>query len=92
MQVINYGKKFLLLRAKTKANLKPELQMKVAWKTCERELGKMNSVNENYYKKLIWTFLKAASYHLKKIMSQPTIAFSEVSIEILEQGVKYVQS
>ena len=29
----------LWLRAKTKANLKPELKMKVAWNTCDKELG-----------------------------------------------------
>ena len=29
----------LWLRAKTKANLKPELKMKVVWNTCDKELG-----------------------------------------------------
>ena len=29
----------LSLRAKTKANLRPELKMKVVWNTCEKELG-----------------------------------------------------
>ena len=29
----------LKLRAKTKANLKPELKIKVVWNTCDNELG-----------------------------------------------------
>ena len=43
--------KNLLLRAKTKANLKPELKMKVFWNTCDKELGgEMKSAYESYSK------------------------------------------
>ena len=38
------------LRAKTKANLKPELKMKVVWNTCDKELGgEMKSAYDKYY-------------------------------------------
>ena len=41
----------LWLRAKTKANLKPELKMKVVGNTCDKELGgKMKSACEHYVK------------------------------------------
>ena len=41
----------LWLRAKTKANLKPELKMKVVRNTCDKELGgEMKSAYENYFK------------------------------------------
>ena len=41
----------LWLRAKTKANLKPELKMKVIWNTWDKELGgEMKSAYENYSK------------------------------------------
>ena len=37
-----------MLRAKHKASLKPGLKMKVAWNTCDKELGgEMKSVKEN---------------------------------------------
>ena len=39
------------LRAKTKANLKPELKMKVVWNTCDKERGgEIRSDYENYSK------------------------------------------
>ena len=39
------------LRAKTEANLKPELKMKVVWNIYDKELGgEMKFVNENYFK------------------------------------------
>ena len=41
----------LWLKAKTDANLKPELKMKVVWNTCDKELsGEMKSAYENYSK------------------------------------------
>ena len=44
--------KNLWLRAKTKANLKPELKMKVVWNSCDKELGdEMESACENYSKR-----------------------------------------
>ena len=44
--------KNLWLRAKTKANLKPELKMKVVWNSCDKELGdEMKSACENYSKR-----------------------------------------
>ena len=50
MQAINPGEN-LWLKAKTKANLKPELKIKVVWSTCEKELGgEMKSAYENYSK------------------------------------------
>ena len=55
------------MRAKTKANLKPELKMKVFWNTCDKELGgKMKSVSENYFK----SSLKTSKSHslLEKFM------------------------
>ena len=40
----------LWLRAKAKANLKPELKMKVVLNTCDKELGgEMKSAYENYF-------------------------------------------
>ena len=43
--------KNLWLRAKTKANLKPELKMKVIWNTCDKDLGgEIKSAYENYSK------------------------------------------
>ena len=49
------------LIVKTKANLRPELKMKIIWNTCERKHGGMKSVYENYYiyKKFIWKLRKA---------------------------------
>ena len=46
------GKKVLLVKVKTKAQLKrnPKLKIKLVWKTSERELGRIKSINENYYK------------------------------------------
>ena len=39
----------LWLRAKTKANLKAELKIKVIWSTCDKERGgEMKSAYENY--------------------------------------------
>ena len=50
LQTINYVGKSVT--AKTKANLKPELKMKVAWNTCDKELGgEMKSAYENYFKR-----------------------------------------
>ena len=44
--------KNLWLRAKTKANLKPELKMKVVWNTCDKELGgEIKSACETYSKR-----------------------------------------
>ena len=44
-------RKNLWLRAKTKADIKPELKVKVVWDTCDKELrGEMKSANENYSK------------------------------------------
>ena len=41
----------LSLRAKTKANLKPKLKIKVVWNTCDKKLGgEMKSACENYSK------------------------------------------
>ena len=41
----------LWLRAKTKANLKPELKIKVVWNICDKERGgEMKSHYENCYK------------------------------------------
>ena len=41
-------RKNLQLRAKTKANLKPELKMKVVWNTSNKEIGgETNSAHEN---------------------------------------------
>ena len=54
-----WEKTSLWLWAKTKTKLKPELQMNVVCNTCGRELGKMKSVNENYYKMLIMKTSKA---------------------------------
>ena len=43
--------KNLWLRAKAKANIKPEVKVKVVWDTCDEELrGEMKSANENYFK------------------------------------------
>ena len=44
--------KNLWLRAKTKANLKPELKTKVVWNTCDKELGgEIKSAYETYSKR-----------------------------------------
>ena len=40
----------LWLRAKTKANLKPELKIKVVRNTCDKELGGEMKSYENYFK------------------------------------------
>ena len=54
-----YGEMFWL-RAKTKANLKPELKMKVVRNTCDKELGReMKFVNENYFKSSLENFQKS---------------------------------
>ena len=43
--------KNLWLRAKFKANLKPELKVKVFWSTCDKELGgEMKFASGNYSK------------------------------------------
>ena len=48
------------LTAKTKANLKPELKMKVVRNTCDKELGsEMKFVNENYFKSSLENFQKS---------------------------------
>ena len=60
------------LRAKTDANLKPKLKMKVV--CCLKELGgEMKSVNENYFKRSPGNFQKSLPFgeiyvkYLKKI-------------------------
>ena len=53
------GIKILWLRAKTKANFKPQIKMKVVWYTCETELDGMKSLwDENDYRKFIWKLPK----------------------------------
>ena len=48
--------KNLWLRAKTKANLKPELKLKAARSTCDKELGgEIKSACENYSKSSLKT-------------------------------------
>ena len=56
----------MCLRAKTKVNLKPGLKMKFVWNTCDKELGEMKSVNENYLKSSLENF-KSNSF-LEKYM------------------------
>ena len=52
--------KNLWLRAKTEANSKPELKMKVVRNTWDKELdGEMKSANENYFKSLLENFQKS---------------------------------
>ena len=47
------------LRAKTEANLKPELKMKVVWNTCDEELGsEMKPAIEKYFKRSLENFQK----------------------------------
>ena len=48
------------MRAKTKANLKPELKAKFVWNTCCIELGgEIKSAYENYLlQKLTWKLAK----------------------------------
>ena len=49
----------LWLRAKTEANLKPKLKMKVVRNTCDKELGgEMKSVNENCFESSLENFQK----------------------------------
>ena len=36
--------------------------MKVISKSCEREFGRMKSVNENFYKDFIWKFPEATVF------------------------------
>ena len=55
MQIKNNGEKKICAKRK----LKSELQMKVVWNTCEREL---KSVNENYYQKIICKLPKANAF------------------------------
>ena len=50
----------LWLRANTKANLKPELKIKVSWNTCDKELGgEVKSTYENYLKISLENFQKS---------------------------------
>ena len=59
--------KNLRLRAKTKANLKPELKLKVVWNASDNELGgKIKSAKENYFKRSIENLQK--SLFLEKFM------------------------
>ena len=56
------GKK-LWLRAKNKANLKPELKMRVAWNTCDKEFGdEMKSAYKKYSKSLLSNFQKSLPF------------------------------
>ena len=59
LQTKNYAEN-LWLRAKTEANLKPQLKIKIAWNTCDRKLGgEMKPVNENYFKSSLEKFQKS---------------------------------
>ena len=70
--------KNLWLRAKTEANLKPELKTKVVWNIFGKELGtKMNSDNENYFKS-----------SLENI--QKSLLFKKIYVKYLEKNSKQV--
>ena len=65
------------LRAKAKANLKPEQQMKVVWNTCDKELGEMKSAYENYF--------KSSPESLQK-----SLPFRVIYVKYLEKNSMYV--
>ena len=66
--------KNLWLRAKTKANLKPELKIKVAWNPCDKQLsGEIKSAYENY--------LKSSIENLEK-----SLLFGEIYVKYLEKN------
>ena len=72
-QTINYGGN-PWLRAKAKANLKPELKKKVVWNTCDKEFGvEINSAYENYFKR-----------SLKNL--QKSLCFREIYLKCLEKN------
>ena len=55
----------MLLKAKTKVNLNPELKMKVAWNTCDKELGGgMKSDYENYLKSSVENLQKSLPFRV----------------------------
>ena len=55
--------KNLWLRAKTKANLKPKLKMKVVWITCNKELGgQMTSAYKIYFRSSHENFQKSPPF------------------------------
>ena len=51
MLIINHGKKNSEGYEIKQIFLKPELKMKAVRNTCKRELGRIKSVKENYYKR-----------------------------------------
>ena len=56
------------LRANTKANLKPDLKMKVVWNTCDKKLGgEMKSTYEIYTPKVHFETPKSDAL-LEKVM------------------------
>ena len=62
------------LRAKTKANLKPELKMKVFSNTCDKELGgEMKSAHKNYFKSSLENL-------------QKPLPFREIYVKYLEKN------
>ena len=64
----------LWLRAKTKANLKPELKMKVVWNTCDKERGEeIKSAYENYFKRSLKTL-------------ENSLPFREIYVKYLEKN------
>ena len=53
----------LWLRAKTEANVKPELKMKVVCNTCYKELGgKMKPVNVKFFKSSLENFQTSLNF------------------------------
>ena len=55
--------------AKTKANVKPESDIRVLWNTCKKELGGSKSVNAmKTTKKFIWKFSQTTNSLLEKFM------------------------
>ena len=63
------------LRAKTKANLKPELKMKVVSNTCDKELGsEIKSGSENYFKSSLENF-------------QKPLPFRDIYVKYLEKNI-----
>ena len=45
-----------------------------------------------FYFQVIKQHVKASHRRLKRLVNQPVILFPKLTIEALEQGVKYVQS
>ena len=85
----------LRLRAKTEANFKPEVKLKVVWIACDKEPdGEMKSVNENFFKSSPENFQKLLSFreiyikYLEKsqyigiVYSYINLAFFTISSEI----------